>query len=270
MDNAGKLDERVATALELWQGPDRDRPYATAVYRQATDAVEKTGWRRWRLRTRGARTGWTLALVLLVCGVLCAAQEFGRQSDEAQRLADDIARLSPTDRQKIAEIARAAETAHPDQREQLQKIETWVVLPPDQKELEKAIAELEKRGIHFTSVLPQDIKDKLAAMDKSEGKGGHAIGTGDPNAHVTPLPERPDKTGPGRVLVYGAKIRDVLDSRPAANGAVAGGPAVVGESVDSDQAWKIAGERAAGALQSGDVPPQYRDIMRNFFEPGKN
>jgi hypothetical protein len=206
--------------------------------------------------------------MLLVCGVLCAAPEFGRQSDEAQRLADDIANLSPQDRQRAAEkIVNDAHAAQPGEREQLQGLARLVELPQDPKELAKAIAELKKRGTDFKNLLSQEILVKLAAMEKSKNEGGLAIGTGDPGIKVTPLEQLPGKTGPVVVQVYDPEIGDVLATRPAASNGGDGHTAAIGEPVSSDQAWRIASERAAASLESGRIPPQYRDIMRNFFEP---
>ena len=107
----------------------------------------------------------------------------------------------------------------------------------------------------------------LAAMEKLKSNGGLAIGKVDPNIPVAPLAPAMDKTGPVRVLVYESKIRDVLATRPAPASVAGGAPAVVGEAIDSEQAWRIAKERAAASLNSGEIPPQYRDIVRNFFEP---
>jgi hypothetical protein len=122
----------------------------------------------------------------------------------------------------------------------------------------------------LNKVLSPEIVEQLAAMDKLKKEGGLAIGKVDPNIKVVPLAPLPDRTGPAAVGVYDPEIARAAAKRPASTNGGDGEFAVAGESVDSDDAWRIARERAAGALESGEIAPDYRDIMRNFFEPGKN
>ncbi len=275
-DAAAGLHERFATAVELARGPSGDEPVALCVCSQALDAVGRRPmppggrWRRSR-RTAGAVLVGVLAtaaLALVPTGEqLAVARDF-------ERAASAVERLGPAERAElIATLRRLVEAAedNPDLRERL-RAAIAAAETEDDARLADALRHAGRAADADAAEAAGLARALLRALDLPTG-GGEDAGEGPGAAPPTPpvaaadanLPADPDAPTPlaARVLVYDPAYNPRGDANaPAPATAAAGGE----RFIPHRDAWTAARARAAAALAGRELPPEYRPIVRRFFE----
>jgi hypothetical protein len=251
VDNHAFLDERLTTAVELADAGDRT-PAAQCVYAQAGQAVRSSEVAAVRFWVRGRVTGAGAILAVLLCGSLMLLPQ-RRSADE--QILDALAQMSPEAVRALAgEFARAA--AEADDNAPTLTRAAKAIEQKDARSLAAILAELKRMGVKVVRVVRADVLASAtaggaegdgAAETKpatlvSKGLSGHAGGA----VHVwDPLY---DKFNPG--IRSTTEPADV-DDPPSA--------------VSYGDAWQAARLRAAGALRSGGIRSEYRQMVREFF-----
>ncbi len=246
MDRAWHLNEQLATAGELAFADHGQAPAARACYQQVAPLIagrdpRESQYRKSLLARRAALAG-TLLLACLVTTlwgqVRAYHQRLGRREPgEYLRIADATERtlqaedLSPMARRELEGMLAAAERM-------------------DEAALQEHLAELQRQGYEIVELdAPSLMRALHVPEDTIETIQGRPApptgGEGDPLEAF--LPDQ-------RVRVYGT----------GQEGEDASGEDVTGRSFDD--AWSDAQRRAATQLRTGDVPPEYRAMVRVYFD----
>jgi len=257
LDERGQLDERMITALELTKATPQP-PAARTVYDQALAALrQREGGIRiaWR---RGPRTTAAVVLAVLLCTALAPLPVTGPAKTTAalKEAADNLPQMTAEQREQLAASLRAAAAQMPQDPtvQQATLAAARAVNLNDPEALRQAAEAL--RGVlegHWRLVAGRPARALLAAA----GGSTPAEAAGGERRVERPVSRPAETTGAERVSVW----------QPVP--ATAGDPTgqLVAAPVDYDAAWASARDRAAGALRTGRVRPEYRPIVRAFFWP---
>jgi len=264
LDRRGRLRERLATAAELDASPAGNSAVARTVYAQALTAYRSRRADRlamWR-RTRATPAG--LGLIVLLCVVLAFVPSIERRElhGEGRRLAAAIASAAPADRQAAADsLRKAARQAggKPELAGRLVRAARAVEIR-DEGRLGDILDELRREGFEIASVVP----GKLLTAARAAKAGGASTSGAAPGPGGA---GRSQAGSGGLVRVYSPG----QGRRPAAGAANedSGGEPDVGavrETIPYAEAWSAARERAAARIAGGKIPPQYRRLVRDFFQ----
>jgi len=216
----------------------------------------------WR-RTRA--TPALLGLVVLLCATLTLLPTF----TPCDQLADALAAMTAENKDELArsfaKAARQAEQTNPElARDYLQAAKAVEIDDPEK--LKEVLRKLRRRGFRLVEVVGAEV---LAAAG-GVGGGADAAGVKSP-PKVGPNGTRrrvsPPKGGRGLVRVFDPEYAKILAGRkpPPKAGA---GPDGAGDFVHLDEAWQRARQGAQASLAAGKVPPEYRQIVRDFFAGG--
>ena len=251
VDNHASLDERLTTVVELAAAGDSS-PAAQCVYAQASEAARSAEASTVNLWVRGRVTASGAMLAVLLCGTLAMLPQ-RRGADE--RILDGLGGMSPEAVKALAEeFARAARAA--DANAPLLARGAEAIRQKDARALAEILADLQRRGVRLVRIVRPDVL-ALATAGGSDANGsvetrpaasprvGAARHAGGPVHVWDPLYS---KFGPGqRSTTQGARIDDPLPV------------------VSYGDAWSAARLRAAGALRTSSIPPEYRRMVRDFF-----
>jgi len=270
------LAERLGTAAELAASNAPPVGFARCVYAQALRAARaarpqhRPVWRRTRA-TLGA-----LGLAIGLCAVLAAvpAPRLVDVRGSFQRIQSRAERLTPADRKQVLRaLRRLAEQVERDPR---------------------LLAALKAAAIAAADA-PQELPDRLreleGAVANADDAEAAAIAKALLEAMGLPTDGEARGDGPGRRAVAGDANRPTGDAnrvqtRPAAlplaarthvwhpdyaapgdaNAPAPADPNAAGAFVPLRTAWSAARARARSALAAGRVPPEYRTLVRRFFE----
>jgi hypothetical protein len=247
------LQERLATAAELSAG-GRDDPAARCVFEQALAGVGSLQGRV-RFRTRTRRTPAALLLGAMLCAALLLLPQ-RRANDETAQLARQVAALRADQRRALAQALREEATRREIGEEKSLQDAAAVIELSDERELRRVLAALKKRGVHLREIAPPALREKLGFPVEGTADQGSARvqrqepGPGEAFAF-------PGETTAGGEGVYHPAYADIVPPGEESAGFVATTPA---------EAWRMAQDRAALALHHGDVPAEYRPIVRAFFD----
>lgn len=259
LDERADLSERAATAVELAESPDREKPSSMAVFAQASAALrdlraqELSMWRRTRA------TPAALALSVMLCATL-ALIPAGR-GERVGAAAAALERLSHAERRELSRAFEKASRRSGDSpiADELARAATAIEVA-DADALAEAIEALRKAGFEMARV---DAKGLLSGVGAGDSRTGAQAGRDGPSAATAPIAGVPDGHDLPGVRVWDPKYAEVLPdgAPPSAMGA----PAGAGGFLTFDAAWSAARERAARAADEGTIPPRYRQLVRDFF-----
>ena len=252
IDRLASLDERLTTAVELADAGDSS-PAAQCVYAQAGVAARSSEAAAVSLWVRGRVTAAGAMLAVLLCGSLMMLPQ-RRGVDE--QILDALAQMSPEAVRALAEeFARAAADAA-DANAPLLTRAAKATKRKDARALAAILADLRRRGVKLVRIVRADV------LALATAGGADANGAADTRpAEPEPIHSPGHAGGPVHVWdpLY-AKFNPGLQSTTEPAG-VDGRPSVVSYS----DAWSSARLRAAGALRSGGIRPEYRRMVREFF-----
>jgi hypothetical protein len=255
IDNNAGLDERLTTAVELADAGD-ESPAAKCVYVQAGIAAKSGRAAAVGLWIRGRVTAAGAMLALLLCGALLMLPQ-NRSVDE--QILDALAEMSPEAIKALArEFARAAEAA--DANVPLLTRAARATKQKDARALAQILADLRRNGVKLVRIVRPDV----LAMATAAG------GEGDGAAETKPAPLATRGAGRhagGPVHVWDPlydKFTPGLGSTTQRSGTSERNPVV-----SYDDAWLAARLRAAGALRTSSIRPEYRRMVREFFSERK-
>ena len=289
------LAERLTTAAELAEAPaggvhmpahgsggGPDWQVAKWVFGQAVAAAGQVDLPRRGLWRRTRATAGALVLAAALCAVLAVISPPGSARASADSFDDIRVRarmLNPREKRQLVEaLQRLAERVErdPDLRRRL--LAAAAAAAKDQQ-LDTRLAELQNAVADADDAQAAAIaKAILRAVGLPVGPDGYGSSgantaqlTGNGHA-VSPVPpfnpgtldaNQAEKPLPARTLIYNPAYAAVADAN-ASPATQAGTPAP--QFVPLDDAWAQARARAAEAMRANTVPPQYRDIVRRFFE----
>ena len=272
------LHERLSTAAEL-AAAQGDDALACCVYEQALSAARHAQAQRqvpWR-RTRA--TAGAVALSAALCGALAFVPTWDVLDVRAsfERIGSRAEHLTPLRRDQVVRtLRRLAEQVRSNPR-LLAALKAAAAAPG--KELPARLRELEGALAGADDAEAAAIaKALLTAMGlgaEPDGPGGAGPGDGGRrlaarDANRPPPPDANAIVGRGgekpllaRAYVWNPDYANVADANAPAPTPAAVSPAAF---VPADEAWAAARGRASDALAAGRVPPEYRDLVRRFFE----
>ena len=272
LDIHGELDERLATAAEASAGGD-DGPLAQQLYAQAVAALDARpprsvpAWKRTRA-TLGA-----LGLAVVLCLAMWALPLMGARArtrpTTLAELSDAVGEMSPRTVQLVAATmqARAAEAGLGDAAAGALRRSARAVRSKDAERVRKALADLAKALETADEATRRRIESAILAA-AGGGPGGRpdvpaagANDNGGADSRLTSVAQ----SGGKPVRVYHPEYADAL-RRMRTGALTVPGPDT---HVSMDVVWRHARDDAAAALASGDVPADYRPILRAFFDTEK-
>jgi hypothetical protein len=291
------LAERLTTAAELADPPARgahgpgrgsgggpDVQVARWVFGQAVGVAQRAELPRRGLWRRTRATAGAVVLAASLCTVLAMIWPPGSaraSADSFDDIRDRVRVLDPREKRQLVEaLQRLAEQVERDPALRRRLLAAAAAAEKDQQldrrlaELQDAVADADDaqaaaiaRAILRAVGLPAGPDEggggqggAGAAQLASNGKAVPPAPTIDPNTLDANRAEMPL---PARTLVYNAAYAGVADANaPAAPP----GAATATQFVSFDDAWSQARARAAEALRADTIPPEYRDIVRRFFE----
>lgn len=274
------LDERLGTAVELAGGRAGDEAFARCVYAQALAALRQARPQRQAVWRRTRATAGALALSAALWSALAFVPTLGVVDvDESfARVRAGVDSMTPAQREDLAgTLRRLAEQAADNPR---------------------LMAALRAAALAAEHELPQEVREQLeqarrALADASDAEAARlarellaAMGldatAGGAGAGATTQLARRDANQPGgpdansatggardgplarRVYVYDPAYDRLADANAPPTTSPA--PARAGSLRPLSDAWAAARDRARGALSAGQVPADYRRLVRRFFE----
>ncbi|HUS91707.1 MAG TPA: hypothetical protein VM695_07635 [Phycisphaerae bacterium] len=274
-----RLAERLSTAAEI-AAAGGERPLAEHVYAQALDAARAVRPERrvpWR-RTRA--TAGALGLSVALWGALGLVPKPAVVAVRAnfERIQAHAEKITPLERKEVLRTLRRLAEAVRDNPRLLAALKAAAIAAEADKHLPERLRE-------FGDVLADADDARAAAIARSllaamglptdaEAPGGADQGAGgrlasaDANKPVAAdanglIGQAGQKPLAARVHVWDPQYRDVRDANLAPSTAPAAGAAAL---VPLANAWTAAQDEARQALTAGRVPPEYRRLVRRFFE----
>jgi len=252
LDERLALPQRLATAAELACSEQSDSAAARCVYAQTLTAIRGRPVAKLPMWRRTPATAGALCLAVAICLTLAFVPSAGAPLDNlsAQRRAEIANRLREAAKDAQIESAVA---------EQLIRAAVAVEVK-DEKQLQQAIAELRKLGFEPLDVMPERL---LAALAEAHGAGGGAAPTNGHTATTGGADSNGGATSPGggEARVFDPMYANYVTAADGANDTAGAEDGFV----PRDRAWAAARRRAADALSSGRIPPEYRRLVRDFF-----
>ena len=263
LDQHAGLRERLTTAAELIDSSPSDPSVMEEVCRQALAALRQRRAEEISVWQRGRGTIGAMMLVLLLCVAMACLPSPGRgQRDvRADELAGAVLASAEGRRGTAETFRRAAQSAAPGTKlsSELARAAQIVELG-DEAELRTILRSLRESGVNVRSLIGPDVP----GLRRGEA-AGRDDALRDRQLPVTreAKPTRSDAIGrwvrvydPSYAKAPSRTISGQHESRPP----------MVATGVPYADAWKAAQERAAARAAAGRIPPQYRRLVRDFFE----
>jgi len=254
VDGQRDLAERFATAVELTTAGRADSPAGRACREQAMAALGEAplaGVSFWR---RTVRTAAALGLVLIVCMTLAVAGEMRRAGRRS------LGGMGGNRRQQLAaELRRGAAGASREEIRRALDSAALAVEVVDDDELRRLLDELRANGLELVELTPAEVRRVLGLAEEQLPGAGE---NGQTPAEGAAL----DESIVAGELTGGVTVYDPLfDGSVEGTEGLAGSVPKVDYTVPYADAWKRARQRAMASLETGEVPPGYRDIIRSYF-----
>jgi hypothetical protein len=273
------LKERLVTAAEL-SASGASGAIADRVYEQAAAAVRAAQPQRRPVWTRTRATAGAVvlsAVSALTAATLLAPPPTSTPAAELRTLANQTAQLSPQQRHDLAASLRrlaeqvqrspalrealraAAAAAAQGQSEDLQRKleEAGEVLSAGDQAQAARIA----REILAAAGVAGNGGETRTNQDGNRPMNGSALGTTSSGAADANAGAGADKPLASRTVVWHPAYARLLKEH-----AGSAQPAAEGGNVAFGDAWSAAQGQAARDLAGGSVPPEYRPIVRKFFD----
>lgn len=254
LDAHGAYAEQCTTAAELMSSKNPDPPAVAYVCRKALEAL-RNDRRPLRFRRRGRATLGAIALAVLLCLTLALLPEKPAQSPW-HRLAAQAAALSqPQRKQAAADLLRQAQQAEGDSALAQDLAQAAAALNQERREfitmdLAELQAALEQAPKEVAQAVMRALQDAVSGVE----------GAGEPSPAGAPQTALAPTTAPaarGDVTVYDPLYRP--------SGAATASMPTGSPQVPYQDAWTAAQSRAEAQLRTGQVPPEYRELVRKYF-----
>ncbi len=279
------LAERLSTAAELVSGKEADRPIATCVFGQAVAAAAEVDLARRGLWRRSRATIGALTLSVALCtvfGIVSPPGSAGASAGAFDEIRERVRQLNTKEKRELVEALRkladrvqrdpalrrrllaAAQAAEKNQQvdSSLAELQDAVADADDAEAARIARTILKAVGLAAESG-PGDgdgqggpSAGKLASGHTAKGPPTFDANTLDANSSAS------EKPLPARTLVYNPSYSAGGDANAPTPSPSAG----ASPFVSFDDAWSLARARAAEAMRAGAIDPEYRDLVRRFFE----
>jgi hypothetical protein len=294
------LAERLITAAELAEAPadgvqtqdhgsggGTDPRIARWVFDQAVAVAGQADLARRGLWRRTRATAGALVLAAALCTVLALISPPGSaraSADSFDDIRDRVRMLNPRGKRQLVEaLQRLAERVERNPALHRRLLAAAAAAAKDQQ-LDSRLVELQDAVADADDAQAAAIaRAILRAVGLPAGPDGGGDEPGGPNAAqlaggghtVSPAPaidantldaNQAEKPLPARTLVYNPAYAALADANPGAPGLAPQGATPATQFVHLDDAWSQARARAAEAMRANTIPPEYRDIVRRFFE----
>ena len=272
------LAERLSTAAELAAGDEHDPRIARCVFGQAVSAAEHADLARRGLWRRSRATLGALALSVGLCTVLALVLPAGSARASAgafDEIRQRVRQLNPEEKRQLIEALRKlADRVERDEALRRRLLFAAEATEKD-RQVDSALAELQNavadaddaEAARIARAILKAVGLPAGPNEGGDGQGGSnaaKIAAGQP---AKPAPTFDANTArkplAARVFVYDPSQSPVGDGNapPAVATAAAASP-----FVSFDDAWSKARARAAAAMRADTIEPEYRDLVRRFFE----
>ncbi|MDY7009274.1 MAG: hypothetical protein SVV80_00775 [Planctomycetota bacterium] len=288
VDRRRGLRERFSTALELIESGESlaGQPFACAVRRQAIASADEPHYRRVSFWNRTRATGGALGLAVVAATLMLAVEPLESLSAKQQRRWDGVSiRAGENILKQLAAIKEqtADDSATTEQIHKLEKLaeNLRAARPADAKqwrgkvvELDEIIAALREtvQSGKVDSGASERIGRLIEAMERvaagiTEGMISHEYaGAGDslsPGRAEGPQFTPPARTeAPWSPLTVYNPLYTPTTATTSTDSATTGGNI----RIPYEKAWADARRRAAEAMDKGNVPAEYRQLVRDFFD----
>jgi len=237
-----KLKERFLTAVELSLAGRGETPAGKVCVAQAlaqAGASPLAGMNIFRPARRPLVVA-ALMVALVVAGA-ALAWDLG---------AGPLAKLSADERTALADVfdESAAAVSAAELNEALAR-GAVAIRRADDEQLAEILAELRRQGFRPTELTPEAVRATRALLTESSDSGDSADA-------VTRDPETDEAAGPW-TRVYDPDYRPTETAETSEDVSPTFG--------DYEESWQAAQVRAAAALNRGDIPLAYRQLVRNYF-----
>ena len=246
VDRRRDLKERFATAVELAKSDRAEAPVARACYTHALAALggrPLAGLGLWR-----SMRVW-IVVALLAAGFAGAMDALAWQSYEGR-----LAALSADEREQLAgAFRREAALIGGDEVKQALNDAAAAVIQVDEEALEAILDDLRKHGFIPVELTPEAVR--LAAF----------LAGPDLAAKIQAYREATSESSDGPEFDPAGRWTNVFhpDYRPTEVSDREGSGFV--PTASFEEMWPLAQLRAADALASGEIPAEYRPIVRDYF-----
>ncbi|MFP4354044.1 MAG: hypothetical protein ACLFUJ_02885 [Phycisphaerae bacterium] len=253
LDRRLGLEHRLATVV---MKPEPVDPEAlSAVEKQVVSALEHRPVESGDLPSINPVPLGLLAMTILASAILVTFDHRNIQATPFSRVvARQVERLSADQRNRFADsLYDAAGRTDSSEQARLLADAARAARKADRQELTEALARLEAMGIEPTRYLPPDVQ--AAAGISTDQEPG-----------LIEAPQQQDQQGPtklppppaGPVLVWQPDVQPQGDSELQ-------DPGIASQWLPISDAWALARARAADAIAAGQVRPEHRAIVLEYF-----
>ena len=282
LDERLGLRERLSTSSSLLSGgrPDADA-MSRAVVSQAAEVAEARGVRTTPMWTLGRPTAGALCLAVLACLVVLLAPAYGPggAAGAFEGLAVRVEGMSAADLERLAEALRNTAAADGEGTRRIHEAAAAAeagdkeLLAQSLAVLAKLIEEGKLRLVKLPSALVEDtLRDDPGGDGEANGGLANANAAGNAAAgQTTPTNNADTVTADQTQLVFHPDYSRLTNAAAAnpdnapPNGASTATAQPSATYMSFDQAWDHARARASQSLTDGDIPPNRRQVVREFF-----
>lgn len=261
LDLAFDAREQFSTAGELAERRADSDP-ARYIYRLAVAGHERLP-RNINYHRRGRKTLALLLLVLLLCFVVqLTAAGITEPAPSNPAFLADIRGMTPAEREKLAADIRALSGGYSEsEREALEQLAA-IADAPDDEAIDALLRKLDRSRIDLAELVAVEIPSlpgESGTTDSSRAAGAEKEGVGG----ATPPAGNNRSAGTVTIPVYNPRYAAARNGSAAAPAAAAR----LNRELDAGQSWGRARRTAAAMIRAGDIPVEYRTILRSFFLP---
>jgi hypothetical protein len=252
MDGSLGARERLATAVELAGSPAADSPSAQTIYAQSLAVLGSPAAVNMRFWSRTPATAAALGLAVLLA-VAMAVLAGGEKTGLLAQWAQGFEQLTPAQRAQLANQLENAARQGDDAslREAL--------LAAARAARENDPAAFRQFSSEADAAAEAARRQLTIKIDLGLGGSGLPPAVGSATQATGPDERTTRPAGGGTVLVYSPLYA------PSGTGGAAGGPDGPIAEAPFDAAWSAARARAERSVAAGTLPPQYRQLVRDFF-----
>lgn len=265
LDAKCQLRERLSTAGELLQREEQG-PFVDALFAQVVDLARQKELARVPMWRRTRATAGALGLAVLLCLAMNLLPLPRPPTDQqlAQSLVKNVESLTPQQRADLIKALAdaAAKSADPKVQENLQAARA-AVEQADAAALQKAMELLVAGKVEIKTIVPPSLGG--TGMEAGIGADQHANAGGvTPTPAPTPTPSvTPTEIPSGPIMVR--VLVPHYNVTTAATGSATVAPSSPSDMVPWNTAWDAARARAEADLSRGSIPPEYRQLVRDYF-----
>jgi len=267
LDLRYNLRERLSTAAELVASPTRDDGVTEYVCSQAAAGLRRQAaairppWRRTRT------TAALLGLVVVLCAILSVSGNLSSSAQEVAvaAVAAEMRKMSPLEQDNLLARLRKARAREGASRLKPKLTQAVRAMEDgDAGKLTQLIRALMDAGVDVRALFSK----KMLAAAGTGAKGGTAL----PETHPATIVPRPIAAAeaPAYVHIYHPAYARLLAAGPKGSADSQPDTSPPNVLVPFEAAWDAARVRAENNLarSRSKIPPQYHQLIRDFFAEG--